>query len=251
MALFRCDFLSKELGMQTSANVTIPDGGAPVNQKPVVFLLHGLSDNHSNWIRRTAAERYADERDCVLIMPEAQRSFYLDMKYGLNYFSYISKELPLISHKFFNTTLKPEKTYIAGLSMGGYGSMKCGFTYPKRYAAIATFSSACDIERCSQTLFNGGLKKEAVSLFGEELKIPKNCDLKLLAKKADASPIKPRVLMTCGLSDVLLDVNHDLREHLKTLNFDYKYEEWEGGHNWKFWDESLCLAFEFFFGKLK
>ena len=97
MSFFRGDFFSEELGMQTGIHVIIPDA-AKNSDLRVLYLLHGLSDNCSNWIRNTSIERYAVEYNTAVIIPEVQRSFYTDMKYGLNYFSYVADELLSLIH---------------------------------------------------------------------------------------------------------------------------------------------------------
>ena len=100
MTFIRADFHSKELNMSTSAQVLLPDDRA-LSRVRVVYLLHGLSDNCTGWLRRTAVERYAQEYGVAVVMPEVQRSFYTDMQYGVNYFSYVYKELPEIMHRLF------------------------------------------------------------------------------------------------------------------------------------------------------
>ncbi|MFZ2539881.1 MAG: alpha/beta hydrolase family protein [Oscillospiraceae bacterium] len=247
MAVFRGDFASNMLGMNTSVSVIIPDA-KPNCEMNVVYLLHGLSDNCSGWTRMTSIERYAIESNCIVVMPEVQRSFYADMKYGVKYFSYIAVELPAIMHKLFNVSIKRENTFIAGLSMGGYGALKCAFTFPEKYAGCAAFSSACDMqfninENYISTLEIGELK----AVYGNDLKIGDENDLFVLSTKANSSELKPRIMMTCGTQDFLYEQNVRMKAHIEALDFEYKYEEWEDEHTWRFWDASIQLAFDFFF----
>ena len=86
-------------------------------------------------------ERYARERGIAVVLPEVQRSFYTDMVYGLPYFTYVSEELPTACRRMFGLSAAREQNYIFGLSMGGYGAMKCALTYPGRYAANERFSA--------------------------------------------------------------------------------------------------------------
>ena len=139
MAFFRCDVMSESLGMATSVLVTMPDTG-DLAAAPVVYLLHGLTDNCTGWLRYTQAEHLARTHGAILIVPEVQRSFYTDMTYGLPYFTYVSEELPAVCRRMFGLGAAREKNYIFGLSMGGYGAMKCALTYPDRYAGAASFS---------------------------------------------------------------------------------------------------------------
>lgn len=249
MALFRMDFMAKSIGMTTSANVIIPDSATPVNEMNVVYLLHGMSDNCTSWVRLTSIERYAVKKNCIVIMPEAQRSMYTDMKYGLKYFTYIATELPTIMNRFFNISLKPENSFIAGLSMGGYGTLKAALTFPGKYAACAAFSSVCIAEKFKEKLISDGMQEEMKGVYGEDLVIGDENNLFELAKKAESAPIKPRIMMTCGTEDFLYEHNISFRDHMKALDFTYEYHEWTGEHNWEFWDKSIQLALDFFFGK--
>lgn len=247
MAFFRGDFYSEQLSMNTSVSVIIPDG-VKNDETKVVYLLHGLSDNCTNWSRLSSVERYANEYKAAVVMPEVQRSFYADMKYGINYFSYVTKELPEFMHRMFNFKTDREHSYIAGLSMGGYGAMKSAFTYPEQYEACAAFSSACDMQfNIDKRYISGQMINECIAIFGEDLKIGEENDLFELLKKADKSEVKPRLMMTCGTLDSLLEQNHRLRDEIQKTSFCYKYEEWEDDHTWRFWDASIQLAFDFFF----
>ncbi|WMJ22074.1 alpha/beta hydrolase family protein [Paludicola sp. MB14-C6] len=248
MAFFRGDFTSNELQMNTSINVIIPQG-MNNNELNVVYLLHGLSDNCTGWTRLTSIERYANEHKVAIVMPEVQRSYYTDMKYGLNYFSYVSKELIQFVGSMFHLSTKRENTYVAGLSMGGYGAMKCAFSRPEQYAACAAFSAVCDINNTIKERMPAANLNELYAILGQELRIDNKDDLFYLSTKCNEACEKPRIFMTCGTSDMLYPQNKKLQAHLESLDFDYTFKEWEGNHTWDFWDTSVKMALEFFFGK--
>lgn len=85
MALFRCDMMSQSLLMHTSFLAVIPED-KPLETMPVVYLLHGLTDNCTGWHRFSRVEHYARQKGVALIMPEVQRSFYTDMQAGAAYY---------------------------------------------------------------------------------------------------------------------------------------------------------------------
>ncbi len=87
MATFEGTIYSDALRMMTSITVSIPQ--VVEGDMPVLYLLHGLSDNHSAWLRRSNVDLYAEKSGFAVVMPEVQRSFYTDMAYGLRYFTYI------------------------------------------------------------------------------------------------------------------------------------------------------------------
>ena len=110
MAFLHVDYSSKALEMETCFQVVLPDEG-DLKQVKVIYLLHGLTDNCTGWARYTACERYAREHGVALIMPEVQRSYYIDGVHGLKYFTYVSQELPQMVHRMFGLPLEKENSY--------------------------------------------------------------------------------------------------------------------------------------------
>ena len=249
------------LGFRTRIEVIIPQHpkpnvpeDSPLYHEPppppdrVLYLLHGLSDDATAWCRNTRIESYAEQRGYIVIMPEVQRSFYSDMKHGSQYFTYVTEELPEICETLFNFKHKREKTFVAGLSMGGYGAVKCGLSRPDFYAACAGFSGALDAKGRLAGAAEDGWYKELYAIIDKDEPWPESADLFALVDKAAKLPKnkQPRVLVTCGDEDFLIDDNRKFDKHVKALPIEYQYKEWPGVHDWKFWEESLPLAFEFF-----
>lgn len=111
-----------------------------------VYLLHGMSDDHTIWQRRTSIERYASKLGIAVVMPCTHLGFYTDTTYGMNYWTFISDELPKICREFFpQMSDKREDTLAAGLSMGGYGAWKLGLGASDTFGAAAALSGALDI----------------------------------------------------------------------------------------------------------
>ncbi len=246
MAYFRCDFKSEALDMNTSMVVLIPDEIEDVKSAKVVYLLHGLSDNCTGWTRYTSVERYARAYGVVVVMPEVQRSFYTDMKYGIKYFTFIHEELPRICNKFFCLSTSPKESYIMGLSMGGYGTLKCVLNSPKRYAGAAAFSAVTDIRKWFVRAETYGYENEPEALFGYALEVPIEADLFAIVKQVESSDL-PKLYMACGKDDELLSDSEEMVKVLETKNADFIYETWEGIHDWKFWDDAIRRAFKCFF----
>ena len=154
MAFLQVNFFSSVLGMCTAMNVILPQttgtrgligvDTADVDVTyPVLYLLHGMSDDHTIWSRRTSIERYADEHGIAVVMPTTELGWYTNMKHGRKWRTYIGEELPAVCHDFFpRISQKREDTYIAGLSMGGYGAYALAMTYPEQYNAAAGLSGA-------------------------------------------------------------------------------------------------------------
>lgn len=254
MALANLKFFSEALGMQTEVYAVLPQkqlsgeigvcSKEPGEGYKCLYLLHGLSDDFSIWMRRTSIERYAQKYGVCIIMPNGEKSFYTDMKYGSNYSTYISEELPSIMQQFFNVSRKREDNFIAGNSMGGYGAIKTALKKCGSYCAAAGLSSVADIEKVKERF-----KSVLIPVFGEDLKIPDDENLFGLAEKCAENADKPRIFMGVGTEDFLYADNLGLKSKFEELGYDFKYIESKGDHNWELWDEYIQYVLEWMFGE--
>lgn len=212
----------------------------------VVYLLHGLADNCTGWSRYTSVERYAREYNVAVVMPEVQRSFYADMEMGLRYFSYVLEEVPKVCGRFFGFSKKREQNFMMGLSMGGYGALKCVLNRPEKYAGCAAFSAVTDLSaRVASAPFDE--RQEFKAIFGMELEVPKESDLFALLETVDMDKL-PQIYTACGEKDDLYAQNVRFAECLKKKGADMVFEHWEGIHDWRFWDKAVERGMEQLFG---
>jgi S-formylglutathione hydrolase FrmB len=258
MSFFTGTIYSSALNMDTSVGVILPqdsrkhrgvdalhEGITSCKTPKTLILLHGLSDNYSVWLNRTSLLRYAEDYDIAVLMPEVQRSFYQDMKYGPAYFTYITDELPRLAAELFAVSISPADLMIAGLSMGGYGALYATLTYPERFYGAACFSSAFDLRSfVEDDAFAArkelrGWDNDRKGIFGEPPVCPPAKDLFDLAVKTAKNPKTPRLFMTCGTEDFLYSSNIAMRDLLAANAYDLRYEEWPGIHEWGFWDLSI------------
>ncbi|MFC1582668.1 alpha/beta hydrolase, partial [Planctomycetota bacterium] len=151
MALIQCDFFSDVLGLSMTMNVILPQttqtqigmaGKRGEGKLPCLYLLHGMSDDHSIWLRRTSIERYVADKGLAVVMPAVHKSRYCDLTTGDRYWEYVSEEIPRLARDFFPISDKREDNFVAGLSMGGYGAFKLALNKPEQYAAGASLSGA-------------------------------------------------------------------------------------------------------------
>lgn len=242
MAIFRGTIRSKTLMMDTTVNVILPyeqhymQSKAPRNR--TVLLLHGLKQNADAWTRMSRIEQFAHHTGFNVVIPEVQRSFYCDMPYGLSYFEYVSKELPQTVLELFNVPTDGDHLYAAGLSMGGYGAMKCALTYPDRFAGAMSYSGAL---RCLEDISRYGdlfPQSEFQAVLGMDARCAPENNLMRLAERAASAPRKPRLYAACGTEDFLVHENREFCDHVRRLGFDMTYEEWPGDHSWPFWDRA-------------
>jgi len=245
MAHIRCDFRANALEMNTSMTVVLPEG-VELSTVPVLYVFHGLEDNCTGWARYTSIERYARAYNAAVIIPEVQRSYYTDMDCGMKYFTFIHDELPQTCHRLFGLSLKKEQNYVMGLSMGGYGALKCMLQTPERYAGCAAFSAVTDLPDWIENAA-AGRKKEWISIFGPEMKVPEDSELFSLLEKRDGSEL-PKVYMACGEGDALYPMNERFAGKLQEKAEPFRFEHWEGIHNWDFWDPASKKAVDFLLG---
>ncbi len=243
MPFLQMNFKSEALHQNTTINVLLPSDAE--GKFKTLWLLHGLNGDHTDWMRMTSVQRYARKYKLAVVMPCVDRSWYTDTAYGKNYFTYITKELPSVCEKYFGGySRKQEDNLIIGLSMGGYGALKCALTYPEQYSFCASLLGSLDITRKGRK-YN---IDEWRSNFGFDLQSPLELegskhDLFALAKeKKDFPPI----YMWCGTEDsLIINVNHQFAAHLRALQIDHTFIASEGDHSWKWWDLHLQNALEF------
>ena len=254
MAFLQVQFFSKVLNVASTVNVILPEASQGIGMGAskgetlpgVLYLLHGYSDDHSIWMRRTSVERYAASRNLAVIMPAVNHSFYCNEAHGERYWDYVSEELPETMRRFLRISEKPEDTFVAGLSMGGYGAMRLALTYPERFAAAASFSGAVEI----QGVFSRHTEDGTVErIFGDLEDINgTEYDLFHLLKKNGKAPKKPRLYVSCGTKDFLYDAHQKFIPALEKNGWDVtRYDEPETVHEWGFWDREIKKFIEFMY----
>jgi putative tributyrin esterase len=258
MAFFQVKFFSNTLGMNTSMNVILPQQntkqiGTKENSKrdkyPTVYLLHGMSDDESIWMRRTSIERYASEYGFAIVMPTTNLGWYTNTSYGLNYWNFISEELPKVCREFFpSMSQSREETFVAGLSMGGYGSFKLGLAKSDIFGAAASLSGALNIASSSGI---ERFKENRVfweGIFGPLEKIKNsNNDLFYLADELiNLNKEKPRFYLWCGEEDFLYQNSLDMEKKMKDLGLSIEAHYSKGNHDWFFWDSEIQNVLRWF-----
>jgi S-formylglutathione hydrolase FrmB len=244
MAHLRCDFFSEALSLSTSMTVLLPqetttqigmEGRSGDGPPPVLYLLHGLSDDDTIWLRRTSIERYAAPLGLAVVMPQVHRSFYTDEAYGGRYWTFLSDELPRLVGSLFRVSDRREDTFVAGLSMGGYGAFKWALRQPERFAAAASLSGAVDVAG----LHTGRERPEDPRLFdrvfGDRDPAGTPDDLLGLVSGADAASL-PALYLCCGTEDALIDDNRRFADACAAAGVPLRTDFGPGAHDWAYWD---------------
>lgn len=237
MALCEIHFKSISIGKQSSMCVILPDGPGPY---PVLYLLHGLSDDHTIWHRRTSIERCVEPLPLIVVMPDGDRSFYVNHPGpgGAAYEDHIVKDVVGFVDRTFPTIADRTARAIAGQSMGGYGALMLAMRHPESFCAACSHSGAVGFTH--EPLAD----RPDINALAQALD-PAQYDCFELARKIASSPRLPAMRMDCGTDDFLIEPNRAFHAHLDQLGIEHEYAEHPGEHGWAYWDRHVpqTLAF--------
>ncbi len=255
MALLTIDHFAESLSICHSCTVILPQDtrgqigmtGTTTGESryPTLWLLHGRSDDHSIWLRRTAIERYVTPLGMAVVMPNVHLSRYSNMRYGGRYWDYVSEELPTLLERWLPIAATRDQRYVAGLSMGGWGAFKLALNQPHRFAAAASLSGAllsvAGLMAHQQDPERAG---DFEAIYGDGSGIGGSEDDLLFqaARHVQEGTALPKLYACCGTEDHLLGSNRAMIPELRQLGINVTYEEGPGAHSWEFWDRWIQRA---------
>lgn len=250
MALIEMTFAANTLERRTDVTVLIPMESnetipAPKPEKfPTLYLLHGYGENAKAWLINSNIRQLAKEYNLAVVMPSGENGFYVDNPEFSLYYGQFIRELVEFTRKMFPLSTQREETFIAGVSMGGFGAMRNGFASHDLFGKIGAFSGAYILQDIVN--LKEGDRTEIADygyyrrVFGDLSRVLESDKNPLVcAVKAKESSLVPEVFMACGTEDFLIEQNRQMRDGLKKLDIPLQYQESSGIHDWKFWDEWL------------
>lgn len=253
MALVKVDFFSQSLMRTVTINAIVPVDKMKLPHQKVrekkpyktLYLLHGIFGNYTDWVTGTRIKRWAEDQDLVVIMPSGENKFYVDNENSQEFYSkFIGEELVKVTRDMFPLSLKREDTFIAGLSMGGYGAITNGLKYYQTFGYIAGLSSALLIDSIVKATDGDDVpymhkRSYLETVFGD---LDKLCgsdkDYRYLLEQLDKKDV-PHMYIACGVDDPLITENRNFRDFLIEHDIDVTYEEGPGAHEWDFWDRYI------------
>jgi len=239
MAIAEFRFPSQVLQTPVAFNAILPDSGD--GPFAVLYLLHGMYDDYTGWMRRSRIEVYVEGLPLVVIMPNGQNSFYANVHDGPQFHHHIVSEVIANVERLLPVKRTRAGRAIGGLSMGGYGAMRLALTHPDEFVSVHSHSGA---------LMRGSVRCSAKdephihSIFGSDPTGTPH-DLIALARYARRSGKMPRILFDCGTEDFTLEANRAFHAALTTMHIPHEYREFPGGHTWDYWDEHIRQAIDF------
>lgn len=268
MSIFQYTFESECLNNNTQITVILPDKPRDITpaafygngrKYKVLWLLHGTFGDHTDWVRKTNIEMYATEKNLVVVMPSALNSNYSNWdNYMLGYrmFDFLTEELMPLIYGWFPVSDKREDNFIAGLSMGGRGTIKYAVNHPEKFAAAAVLSAApmdmsdmgpentCPMlntnnPRMAATLANAG---------GLEAFQNSNENVWAIIDRLAKMGTLPRLMFACGEEDeMLFEFYKKFQQHAGEIGLQAHWYELAGyRHEWRFWDLAIQEALKFF-----
>ncbi|MBP8856111.1 MAG: esterase family protein [Oscillospiraceae bacterium] len=253
MALFDIKLFSTALLTQTDIRVVVPTPDEPFkpDETPyykegkkyqVLYLLHGGFGDCTVWTRNTGIERFAQKHKLIVVCASVTNSMYMDMAHGNNFFTFYTQELPQFINYMFPVSTKREDTFIAGMSMGGYGAMRIGFEFPERYASVVSLSGGLEMTKMDMSVLKH-VKKSPMNIqdiFGEDPEnLEKNDLYNVVGARIKEGKTLPRVYISCGTEDFLYETNVRAKDKYIEMGLDVTYFEAPGEHNWDFWDPEI------------
>ena len=228
MAFMTINYKSPTIGMNQSFTAIVPEDDSffkqhePVKPLKMLLLLHGLSSDATSYMRFTSIERYAEAHQLAVIMPNADHSGYANMAFGHSYYDYIL-EIYNYAHQVLPVSKKREDNFIAGHSMGGYGTIKFALTQSHLFSKAAPLSAVCDVQSLLDIEWN---------------------TYHLVDEAVDKGATLPELFIQCGTEDFLYDDNQRFMKYLDEKGINYKYEEGPGEHDYAFWDKAIERTIE-------
>ncbi len=254
MAIIQVDYFSKSLMRTVTFNAIVPVDKVKMSEDKVeknkkyktLYLLHGIFGNYTDWIANTRIALWAQERDLVVIMPSGENKFYVDKKETMDNFNqFVGNELVEFTRSLFPLSAEREDTYVAGLSMGGYGACITGLNFNETFSHIGMFSAGLILDATHMASEDDPVpyrrKSYYESIFGnlDDLNGSEKDYKGLITKLKEENAIIPNIYQVCGTQDFLIEPNRIYYEFLQENDVAVHYEEWDGVHDWKFWDEAI------------
>ncbi len=285
-------FFSPSLGTRKQLVVYLPPSypSSPARRYPVLYYLHGMWGDESNWTREGRLGEVMDSLaarghpEAIVVMPDGDDGWYTTWnvlaslsdcprrapagepatRYCVpwaRYDEYVARDVVAWVDSTYRTRADRAHRAIAGLSMGGYGAVTLALRYPDVFRAAASHSgalsvvgpgaapSAAELERRWGPDFWPYLRP----VFGRDTsgwwaREPARLARGLVAARPS---LVPAIYFDVGTGDFLLAHNRAFRDSLAGMGVKYRYAEWSGGHDWKYWRAHLGQSLAWLLGEVK
>lgn len=247
MAVIFWQHFSVTLQLHTSLTLTLPEPDGMMHPYPLLYLLHGGTENATTWLREASLEDISQRCKVAIVSIDGMSSAYVDMRHGGRYFTYLTQELPDLLSSRFPVSTKAEDTMIGGFSMGGQGALRAAFRLPEKYAACIALSGARDMIPLFEkwaSMEGGPDLRGVVDALGpiEQLRGNENDIVALAAKAVQCEKPLPDFYLACGNDDYAVSLSDQYHDYLTSIGFAHLYYKDEGIHDYVFAQKALIWA---------
>ncbi len=239
MATCTVSFKGESLGRCNHLDVILPDAGD--GPFPVLYLLHGLSDNQTIWNRHVPLADLCRDRRLIVVMPDGAKGFYCNdpRPAGDAWEDHIVRDVVGFVDRTFPTVPARDGRALAGNSMGGYGAVMLALRHPDMFAAAVSHSGALYFAHAERPMGHAFASALAAAMPAEKYDV-----FRLAERLAGSGPL-PALRLDCGLDDALIGPNRAFHARLEAAGIAHEYAEHPGGHDWRYWRDHVgeTLAF--------
>ena len=235
---------SSKMKKEVKSVVILPENYNVKKHYPVVYLLHGYSDNYASWIKKVPAiKTLTTDHQFIVVCPDGGfSSWYFDSPIDstFQYESSITRDLLAYIDTHYSTNPDRSARAITGLSMGGHGALYIAMRNPKLFGSAGSMSGGVDL-RASTKMFD--IAKRIGSIESSHAEWDNRSVINMVN---DLKNNELNSIIDCGVSDFYYLINAGLHRRLMSLKIDHDYIERPGEHNWQYWDNSIRYQFLYF-----
>lgn len=253
---------SKLLGKEVKYNIYLPADYDKTNRNyPVLYLLHGYSDDETGWTQFGQAQEIADKTinsgdapPMIIVMPDAEVTWYMNTYDNKGrYEDFFTEEFIPYIDATYRTRAKKEFRAVAGLSMGGFGTLLYATKHPDLFAAASALSAAVRTDEEMMAMPDERWESRYATIYGPNLKgkarltdfYYKNSILKII-ETANPEKLKTvRYYIDCGDDDALVKGNMVLHASLMDKGIPHEFRVRDGAHTWTYWRTALPEVLKF------
>ena len=232
-----------------------PDYDSSSRSYPVLYLLHGYTDDHTGWVQFGEVLHIADKAilsgdasPMIIVMPDADTGLpgYTNAISGnWNYEDFFFKELmPHVEDRF---RIKKEKRFraISGLSMGGGGTFLYALHRPDLFSSAAPLSAWMGPQNLKE--MEDFANRENIKFDSKNLEsfLDRNNPLRLVDKMEAKELNSVRWFIDCGDDDFLYEGNSLMHIKMRDKMINHEFRIRDGGHTWTYWRTSLPTVLSF------